>query len=192
MTDALIAPYRAVRTGPLVMTSPVITAGGMALRTPAWEAPYMPYPDGQGTLVWEGRLFGFPVPAAGGNVVYAAADITHWVSDPSAFTSVTAQMYANGVAAGSPATLTLSATPVTQTVATKTGVPAANLPQLSVRVTWQQSAQGLAYVSRARGHASWSFANAAAPWSVTPHAVIMTPPTVRTLPSGGLFIAGII
>lgn len=151
----IIAPLTRIRCGPAqfhgmgiqaaTVTWPVITGNC-----------YMPWPAGQGDLVWEGGQFGLVLAGASS----AAVRVTHRVSDPAAFSSVTARLYANGFPVGAPAQFTRSMTYVSDTVTAYSGITEGNLASLTVRVTWHQVAPGLAYVQH-------SYATAPAPARVT-------------------------
>lgn len=104
---------------------------------------YMPYPSGQGDLIWQGGQFGLTLTSP----TSVAVSVTHRVSDPAAFSSVTARLYVGSIPIGAPAQFRKSMTYVTDTVTAYTGVNSGNLSALNVKVTWHQVAPGLAYVN---------------------------------------------
>ncbi len=134
-----------IKCGPAVFGGTGIRASSVTWPVIAGNC-YMQWPGGQGDLEWEGGQFGLILAGASS----AAVRVTHRVSDPAAFSSVTARIYAGGFPAGSPAQFTLSAAYVTDTVAAYTGITPENLASLTVRVTWHQVAPGLAYVQHSR------------------------------------------
>jgi hypothetical protein len=164
-----IAQAARFRCGPMAFPAPAVTAGTRTLAAWVPGTCRMPFPDGMGVLVWDsGPGYGLTT-STGALGTSAQVTITHRVSDPAAFPVITGQLYAGGSPAGSPAVLTPSATYVTETVRAVTGINAGNLASLRLRITWQQQAMGMAYVS-------WSQAR--------------TPVLISS--SSGLFLAGII
>jgi hypothetical protein len=141
-------------------TIPVIQAN-QPFTLPAQPAclTYMPYPDGQGDITWQGAEFGLSAPA-GANVTLIQVTVTHRVSDTTAYPSVTAQLYAGGSPIGSPAAFTPSITLITETITYTAGITPANLATLAVRLTFHSAAMGLAYVHQAYATANYSFASA--------------------------------
>jgi hypothetical protein len=129
---------------------------------------YMPYPSGQGDSIWQGGEFGLSLASASS----AAVSVTHRVSDPKAFSAVTARLYVGSIPVGTPAQFRKSASYVTDTVTAYSGINAGNLPFLNVKVFWHQVAPGLAYVQH-------SSATSPAP----------APPVQ---PGGGMMTAGIV
>lgn len=132
--------------GPAQFPGPAVRASGVT--PPPWlPGPCLiPYADGRGLVTWTGGEFGLTT-ANGAAGTSAQVTITHRVSDPTAFPVITAQLLADGEPVGRPAALTPSSTYVTETVQAETGITPANLASLQVRVTWQQAAMGIAYIS---------------------------------------------
>jgi hypothetical protein len=145
---AILAPVNCRRA---VFGGMGLTASNIVTPTIAC-ACYMPYPSGQGDLIWQGGEFGLVLSGASSAIV----SVTHRVSDPNAFSSITARLYIGSIPVGAPAQFRRSMTYVTDSVTAHTGINADNLPLLSVRVTWHQVAPGLAYVQH-------SYATAPAP-----------------------------
>ena len=82
------------------------------------------------------------------------------MSDPAAFSSVAAQLYANGSPIGSPLVYTPEATTnVTQTLSYYGGMTPAHLATLAVQVNFHQVSVGLGYVLQAYAEADYSFAD---------------------------------
>ncbi len=175
--------------------TPVITAGPVTLTETIAGQSYMVYPDGQSDLVWEGGVFGLSAPSSGGltaNVWDVAVTVSHFVSDPASFTSVTAQVYDTSTSSvtGSQA-FTLSATAVTETFSLRTGYTAADVPDLAIRLTWHQVATGYAVVQHAYAAISYSYSDAAGSFTIAGTASVPVPAvTVAPLPPVSLVSAG--
>lgn len=165
--------------GPVTVTPPSFTC-----------TSYMPHPAGQGDITWKGNLFGFPAPAAGAQVQRIAVTVTHRVSDVAAFSGVTAQVYAGASPVGSPASLTLSATNISDTFTVTTGYAAAQLPDLAVRVNWHAVAPGLAYITSAYAQASYSFPASITGFTIDPVAAFPQATPNVGLPPVALVSAG--
>lgn len=128
---------------------------------------YMPYGSGQGDIIWQGGEFGLVL----ANPTSAEVLVTHRVSDPAAFSSVTARLYVGSIPVGTPAQFRTSMTYVTDSVTAYTGINSGNLSALTVRVTWHQVAPGLAYVQ---------------------HSYATTPAPVRASLPSGMNLTGIV
>ncbi len=159
MAGATVAPLARFPLS-VTFTYPAITNGGMHLGTQPGYQTYMPYPDGQGDVIWQGTQFGLSAPA-GANVWRIQVTVTHRVSSTTAYPLVTGQLYAGGVPIGSPVALTPSITLITETITYTAGIPPANLSSLALQVKFHSAAMGLAYVHQASATASYSFASAA-------------------------------
>jgi len=155
-----------IKGGPAVFSGTGVRASAVTWPTMACNC-YMQWPAGQGDLIWEGGQFGLVLAGASS----AAVCVTHRVSDPAAFSSITARLYAGGFPAGAPAQFRRSSTYVSDTVTAYTGISAQNLASLTVRVTWHQVAPGLAYVQHSRA---------------------TTPAPVRASAPPGILMAGIV
>ena len=158
MTDAAVAPTARFPCFSSV-TFPAIKAEGMILTNTLACQTYMPHPDGQGDVTWQGNLFGLSAPG-GSNVTYAAANVTHSISSLSAFSSITAQLWAGGLPVSTPQAFTPSINYITETVVTQAGIPPANVSTLAVKLTYHQTAMGLAYVRATSAEIAYSFSNA--------------------------------
>ena len=173
---------------------PAVNAAGVAPPPFAGQA-YMVYPAGQGDLIWQGGVFGLSAPDSGGltaNVWQADVTVTHAVSDLAAFTQVTCQIYdtaSSTVIASAP--FTLSATFITETFTWTGGYPAADVPDLAVRLVWHQAAVGYANVQHAYAEISWSYSDSAGMAVIDPGAVMDAPGvSVAVLPAVDLVAAG--
>jgi hypothetical protein len=175
--------------------APVINASSITLGAVTAASAYMVFPAGEGDLTWQGGVFGLSAPAAGGltaNVWQVAVTVSHFCSDPSSFSSVTAQIYdTNTSTVVASKAFTLSATLITETVTMTSGYPAADVPDLAVQLTWHQIAVGYASVAHAYGEVSYSYSNSIGSLTVDPVASIgATTPTVIPLPKVSLVSAG--
>lgn len=188
MTDAAIAP-RARFPCTSAMTPPVITAGPMTQTVTAALQTYMPWPDGEGDVVWQGTEFGMSAPA-GSNVTYAAATVTHRVSNSASFSSVTAQLYAAGVPVGAPVAFTLSNTYITETIVTQAGFPPAGVASLAIQLTWHQTAMGMSYVNWASAQVAYSFADSVGIIPITTKVAVGLPVIAVTTPPVALVSQG--
>lgn len=167
----MTAPYYVrPKPGPAAFGAKVLPGGIRTLRPPASVYARMPYPCSRSLLTWTGTQYGL-YPAEGAPCTSAQVTVTHRVSDPAAFSSVTAQLHAGGEPVGDPAALTLSMPFVTETVTVPrgNGITPGNIASLELRITWQQVTIGIAYVS-------WSLAR--------------TP--VEVPPPPGLLLSGIV
>lgn len=162
----VVQPAARFRCGPAVFGGGTVIASQITGTTITGRC-YMPYGQGQGDLVWEAGQFGLVLAGASS----AAVRVTHRVSDPAAFSSVTARLYANGFPVGAPAQFTRSMTYVSDTVTAYSGITEGNLASLTVRVTWHQVAPGLAYVQ---------------------HSYATTPAPARVTAPSGINMAGIV
>jgi hypothetical protein len=140
------------RLGPFTAHPPSIRATGITLPALRAVQAWAPYPDVTSTIVFTAGEFGLTAATA----TTAQVTITHRVSDPAAFASVTGQLYASGSPVGQPQPMTLSATYV-QDVITTSGatISPSALASLQLRVTWQSVALGIVMPS-------WSLARAPA------------------------------
>lgn len=188
MTNATVAPLARF---PLYVsfTTPVITAGPFVLGTQPTYQTYMPYPDGQGDITWQGAEFGMSAPA-GANVTLIQVSVTHRVSNTTAYPSVTAQLYAGGVAIGSPKAFTPSINLITETITYTGGIPPANLASLAVQLTFHSAAMGLAYVHQAYATANYSFANSVGIITVAGQSTTPLPQLTVHYPTARLVSAG--
>ena len=171
------------------MGFPSILAGGMYLGTQPTYLTYMPYPDGQGDVIWQGNQFGMTAPA-GANVTLIQVNITHRVSNTAAYPSVTAQLYAGGLAIGNAQNLTPSINLITETVTYTGGIPPANLSSLAVQVKFHSAAMGLAYVHQAYATANYSFANSVGIITVTGTTTVADPQLTVHYPAARMIAAG--
>ena len=171
------------------MTPPSILAGGLKLGTQPTYLTYMPYPDGQGDVTWQGAEFGLSAPA-GANVTLIQVSVTHRVSNTTAYPLVTAQLYAGGVPVGSPVSLTPSITLITETITYTAGIPPANLSTLAVQVKFHSAAMGLAYVHQAYATANYSFANSVGIITVAGTTTVANPELTVSYPTAYLLAAG--
>lgn len=162
----IIAPLRSFKCGPAQFHGMGIMASSVTWPTIKGNC-YMPYPSGQGDLVWEGRDFGLTLAGASS----AAVRVTHCVSDPTAFSSITARLYAGSFPVGAPAQFRRSETYVDDLVTAYSGVTEDNIGLLAVRVTWHQVAPGFAQVQHSRA---------------------TTPAPARVASPPGLLMAGIV
>jgi hypothetical protein len=188
MTDAAVAPKARF---PLfsAMTPPAITAGPMTQTVTMALQTYMPYPDGEGDVIWQGTEFGMSAPA-GSNITYAASTVTHRVSNPASFSSITAQIYAAGVPVGTPVAFTPSNTYITETVVTRAGFPPAGVASLAVQLTWHQTAMGMAYVNWASAQVAYSFADSIGIETIATQVAIGLPVITVTTPPVSLVSQG--
>ena len=173
---------------------PVINASGIKPATVAGQA-YMVYPAAENDLIWQGSVFGLSAPSSGGltaNVWQVAVTVGHFCSDPSSFTSVTAQVYdtnTDTVIGSQP--FTLSSTLITETITLTAGYTAADVPDLAVRMTWHQVAVGYANVQHAYAEISYSYSDSIGSAGIASTAAIGTPAvTVVPLPAVGLVSQG--
>ncbi len=163
---------------------PVITAAGISPASFAGQA-YMVYPAGQGDLIWQGGVFGLTAPTSGGltaNVWQVKVTISHYCSNPSAFSGVTAQIYdtnTSTVVGSQP--FTLSDTLVTETITLTTGFTAADIPDLAARLVWHQTAVGYAAVQHSYAEISWSYSDSIGSVTIDPVAS-MPAPSVSVAP----------
>ena len=171
---------------------PVLEADGIIVGTPPWRQglTYMPYPDGQGDIFWQGGYFGIPSAGGTAQVNEIAITVTQRVSDPAAFSFVTAQILDGATPVGSPVNLTLSATYVTETFMITSGYPAADLPNLTVQLRFHQQTSGLAFVNHVYAAAGISYADSIgpnSPYGTTsmPFPAITVTPGVAKLVSQG-------
>lgn len=147
----------------------------------------MVYPAGQGDLIWQGGVFGLSAPTSGGltaNVWRVQVTITHWVSSPASFTSVTAQIYdTNTTSVVFSQPFTLSSTAVTETITLTSGYTAADVPSLAARLVWHQTAVGFAAVQHSFADISYSYSDSIGMLSIAPApATAMTAPAVSVAP----------
>ena len=173
---------------------PVINAGGIALGAPVAAQSYMVYPAGQGDLVWQGGVFGLSAPTSGGlvaNVWQVTVTVGHFCSQPSSFTSVTAQIYDTGTSTVvASKAFTLSATLITETITLTSGFTAADIPDLAVRMVWHQTAVGYANVQHAYAAISYSYSDSVGFIGIGPAAEFgltqldVTPPRVSLVSQG--------
>jgi hypothetical protein len=178
MTNAAIAPLaRFPCTSSIAF--PAMTAEGITLASSSFQT-YMPYPDGQADIIWQGNEFGLSAPA-GSNVTYAAVTVTHRISNVSAYSNITAQLWAGGVPVGNPVAFTPSITYVTETVSTRSGFPPANVSTLAVRLTYHQIAMGLVYIGQASAEVAYSFASSIGIVAVAGSTAIVAPVISVTL-----------
>lgn len=181
MTNATVAPLARFPCTSAVKF-PVITAEGMRLTNTLSCQTYMPYPDGQADIIWQGNKFGLSAPA-GSNVTYAGVTVTHRVSNVPAYSSITAQLWAGGVPVGAPVAFTPSITYITETVATQAGFPPAGVSTLAVKLTYHQAAMGLVYIEQASAKVAYSFASSIGTVAIAGTTTIAAPTiTVTTLP----------
>ena len=188
MTNAAIAP---IRRFPLTssVTFPAITAEGMTLTNTLLCQTYMPYPDGQADVIWQGNKFGLSAPA-GSYITYAAVTVKHRVSVVSAFSSITAQLWAGGVPVGSPKAFTPSINYITETIVTQVGFPSANVGTLAIRLTYHQAVMGLIYVSHAAADVAYSFANSIGIIPIALNVNVASPVLTVTMPPVSLVSQG--
>ena len=188
MAGATIAPLTrfACTTS---MGYPSILAGGLLLGAQPEYMTYMPYPDGQGNVTWQGGEFGFSAPD-GANITLAAITVTHRVSDTTAYPAISAQIYAGGSPVGAPAVFTPSITPIAETVSVTSGISADALPSLAVQVTFQEAQEGLGYVYHAYATVNYSFADSVGIITVAGRASIPVPSVSVTPPVAELVAAG--
>jgi len=150
---------------------------------------YMPYPDGQGDVIWQGAEFGLTAPN-GANVTLVEISVTHRVSNTTAYPSVTAQVYASGSPVGSPKAFTPSITLITETITVTSGITASALSSLAVRLKFHSAAMGLAYVHQAYATANYSFANAVGIITVAGTTSVASPRLTVSYPTAHLVAAG--
>ena len=173
---------------------PVLNASGIKPATFAGQA-YMVYPAGENDLIWQGSVFGLSAPSSGGltaNVWQVAVTVGHFCSQPSSFTSVTAQIYDTNTdtVIGSQA-FTLSPVLITETITLTTGYTAADVPDLAVRMVWHQVAVGYANVQHAYAEISYSYSDSIGSAEITSTAAMGTPAvSVAPLPAVGLVSQG--
>ena len=173
---------------------PVVNAAG--IKPPAFAGrAYMPYPAGQGDLIWQGGIFGLSAPASGGltaNVWQVKVTVSHFCSNPAAFSSVTAQVYdtnTSTVIASQP--FTLSDVLVPETITLTAGYPAADVPDLAVRLAWHQVAVGYACVQHAYADISYSYSDSIGSIGIDPVASMPAPSvSVAPLPRVALVASG--
>ena len=145
----------------------------------------MVYPAGQGDLIWQGGVFGLSAPPSGGltaNVWQVAVTVGHFCSNPASFSGVTAQIYdanTSTVIASQP--FTLSPVLITETITTTGGYPAADVPDLAVRLVWHQVAVGYANVQHAYADISYSYSDSIGSLTIDP-IVSMPAPAVSVVP----------
>lgn len=171
------------------MTPPAITAGPMTQTVTMALQTYMPYPDGEGDVAWQGTEFGMSAPV-GANITYAAVTVTHRVSNPASFSLVTAQLYAGGVPVGAPKAFTLSNTYITETIVTQAGFPPANVASLAIQLTWHQTRMGMAYVNWASAQVAYSFASSIGIIPIATKVTIGSPVLTVTIPPVSLVSQG--
>lgn len=193
MTNATVTPLARF---PLFtsFTVPQILAGGLHLGTQTASMTYMPHPDGQGDVTWQGAQFGLTAPA-GANITYVSVTVSYRVSGVASYSGITAQLYAGASPVGSPATFTPSIgsadqVPATGTVVVRSGFTPATLPNLAVQVTFHSAQAGLAYVYHAYATAEYSFANSVGIITVSGKAAITGPALSVHFPSVRLISAG--
>jgi hypothetical protein len=155
----VIAPLTRFSCGGATIGLPALTAAAIVLAETPVPAAYMPWPDAQGDLVWEGGQFGITAAEAGANVTGVSVTVTYRVSDPAAFSSVTGRLYSGGSPITSPQELPYSAVYQTQTITLTTGLDPSLLPGLSLRLRFHQTAMGFAIVNHALAMASWAYAD---------------------------------
>jgi hypothetical protein len=158
--------------------------GAVTVTPPAFACTaYMQHPYGQGDVTWNGAQFGMPAPGgSGAQVQRITVTVTHNVSDPASFSAATAQILAGATPVGSPATLSLSATPVSDTFKITTGYTAAQLPNLAVQLNYHAIAPSLANVVSVYAQASYSYPAAVTPFTTAPRAVMPAPAVSVGLP----------
>jgi hypothetical protein len=173
---------------------PVLNASGITPPGIACQA-YMPFPAGQGDLIWQGSVFGLTAPDSGGlhaNIWQVAVTVTHCCSAPSDFTSVTAQVYdtnTSTVLTSQP--FTLSAGFITETITLTTGFPYADIADLAVRLVWHQVAVGYACVQHAHAAISYSYSDSIGSIDIAPVASMPAPAvSVAPLPPVALVASG--
>lgn len=176
MTDATVTPLARF---PLFtsMGFPVLLANQpVALGAQPEYLTFLPHPDGQGDVTWQGGEFGLTAPD-GANVTNVAVTVTYRVSSVTAYPEITAQLYANSSPVGSPASFTPVQTqaPVTGIITVRTGISAAHLSTLAVQVTFHSAQAGLGYVYHAYATADYSFADAVGTITVAGNAAIAAP-----------------
>ena len=173
---------------------PAINASGITPPSFAGQA-YMVYPAGQGDLIWQGGVFGLTAPASGGltaNVWQIKVTVSHYCSNPSAFTAVTAQIYDTNTSTvlGSKA-FTLSNTIITETITLTTGFTAADIPDLAVRLVWHKIAVGYVAVQHSYAEISYSYSDSIGSIEIDPTAVMPAAKvSVAPLPSVMLISQG--
>ena len=103
---------------------------------------------------------------------------------PASFTSVTAQIYdTNTSTVIATQSFTLSSTMVFETITLTTGYPAADVPDLAVRLVWHQIAVAYASVQHAYAEISYSYSNSIGMLTAKSIASIPVPaPSVAPLP----------
>lgn len=174
---------------------PSVNAGTIALGARSAGLPYLPYPAAQGELTWQGGKFGLTAPTSGGltaNVWQIVIRVGHFVSDPGAFTGVTAQVWdANSSSVIATQALTLSSSLITETITTRNAYTASHVPDLSLRLTWHQTGVGYASVQHAAAEVSYSYSDSAGMITVAGFAATGTPAiSVAPLPPVSLISAG--
>lgn len=150
---------------------------------------YMPYPDGQGDIIWQGAEFGLTAPA-NSNVTLIQVNVTHRVSNVTTYPLITAQLYAGGVPIGASRSLTPSISLITETLTYTGGIPPANLSSLALQVKFHSVAMGLAYVHQAYATANYSFANAVGVITVAGASSVPAPQLTVHYPVASLVAAG--
>lgn len=164
---------------------PTITAGKISLGSTSSVAgsTYIQYPSGQGDIIWQGAKFGFVAPGgSGAQVQRIVFQLNHRVGVAASFSSASAQVYAGASPIGSPFSLTVSASYVTDTFTLSSGYSASQLPNLAVRITYHAIAPSLVFVNQLSAQASYSFPNAITPFAITGITTFPAPLPHVTLP----------